>query len=133
MSHRINLCIASIVLLLAGCSNRPGPGPLAPDYHYQANPRGTDEARHVLVDRTEKLYDSVSYDLLNPGGIELIPQEAPPRNSVTVVSPTASDEAREQMEPAPGAPATLPSTRPSASRKTVTNGTYGIIGGVVVQ
>ena len=73
MKNRTACTWTAILVLMTGCSNRPGPGPLAPDYHYQANPRGTDVARHVLVDKPETLYDSVSYDFLNPGGIELIP------------------------------------------------------------
>src|SRR5438034_7760071 len=111
MNHR-GICCALIPLMLAGCSNRPGPGPLLPDYHYQANPRGTDEARHVLVDRPVKIYDSLSYDLLEPRGVSLIPQEAAvQQSSVTSVSPIAAEAAQQQMEKT----ASVPTTGPAAA------------------
>jgi parvulin-like peptidyl-prolyl isomerase len=136
MNHR-GLCSLLILLALAtGCSNRPGPGPLLPDYHYQANPRGTDEARHVLVDRPEKIYDSVSYDLMDPKGVSLIPQEAQvQQSSVTSISPTATEAAQQQMEktlamPTTGpAAATSPSTMPAVPQMRV----WLEVGGVVVQ
>jgi parvulin-like peptidyl-prolyl isomerase len=136
MNHR-RLCNLVILLALAaGCSNRPGPGPLLPDYHYQSNPRGTDEARHVLVDRPEKLYDSVSYDLLDPKGVSLVPQEAAvQQSSVTSISPIATEAAHQQMEQIASVPTTGPAaaTGPSTLPAALPLRRWIEVGGVVVE
>jgi len=138
MTHRALLTGSTILLFAVGCSTRPGPGPLAPDYHYQASPRGTDEARHVLVDRPERMYDNVNINPLNPTKLDVLQPEADVQPSVTSVSQTASDAAHQQLEnrvmsPSTG-PTTAPATVPSATPpRVVTSGTYDVIGGVVVE
>jgi parvulin-like peptidyl-prolyl isomerase len=139
MSHREIALILGVLLAGGGCTNRPGPGPLLPDYHFHSSPRGTDEARHVLVDRPQTLYDSVTVDLLNPNGVgDLIPQEASPdARSVTTVSAVASNAAREQLDAVPNVPVTMPTTGPATATSprahaARSSGTYETLGGVVV-
>src|SRR5262245_38745907 len=90
MINRAYLIVATMLIVSAGCQNRPGPGPLAPDDHRQAPPAGSVDARHLLFDPLQAMNSNVSVGPFND-------TEAAQQPSVTSVSVTAVDAARQQM------------------------------------
>jgi hypothetical protein len=103
----------SLIVGLCGCGRT-----LAPDRYYTPPPPGTDESRHVLLDKPEPpLYDNFHLDLLSSKQ-SLVPEledaqtsGAPPQQPVTEVS-------RPSRELAESTGAVAPATNPTTAAST---------------
>src|SRR4051794_36232159 len=121
--HLLGLvALGACAALLAGCSgNLIGNETLAPDRYYHVQPPGTDESRHVLMDKPEAaMYNQVHVDLLNKdsGALKLPGDEDGGQHgeSVTELSP----ESRELVHADPSTQP-LPPTSSSATTAVVSS------------
>jgi parvulin-like peptidyl-prolyl isomerase len=124
--------LASITILLGaiGCGSQ-GPGELAPDRFYRAQPPGTVESRHVLVDKPGVMYDDVHMDLLEKNSQDPLhlKEERPVEHSVTVISPPSSELAAiTTTRPVPA-----PTTQSARAAVRNSTGGYMTVGAVVVE
>jgi parvulin-like peptidyl-prolyl isomerase len=119
---------------MSGCGGGGGPKELAPDQFYRAQPPGTDESQHVLLDKPDNMYNNVHVDLAQKGPQNLLGtnEASAPGQTVTSVSSVSKDLAAQISATQPtGAPADAATTRVSSVKPS--SGEYMTVGAVVVE
>jgi parvulin-like peptidyl-prolyl isomerase/predicted small lipoprotein YifL len=129
--HVVGLASIAILTSTIGCGSK-GPAELAPDRFYRAQPPGTNEERHVLVDKPGMMYNDVHMDLMEKNAQDPLhlKEEKPAERSVTSISPPSSElAAMSTTRPVPVVPTT------QTARMAVRNSTggYMTVGAVVTE